>query len=158
MSVLKIIGVLIAGFLAIILLANVIAFVAFSGTDSPAQAQPTNTDQIPESMRPPTPAPTAPPLKVGLDLTVHNWAQDEYGYGKVVYSVINTGDIEVEYLKVKIIIKDEAGTPIGVHTTYPCEYGTLRPGQEVIDEYPLMPSEMIGASGVSIEIIDYWEI
>lgn len=148
MSALKIIGILIAGFIAIMVLANVIAFVAFSGTDSPVQAQPPAIQ----------PDPTAPPLKVGLDITIHNWAQDEYGYGKVVYSVMNTGDIEVEYLKVKIIIKDEAGTPIGVHTTYPCEYGTLRPGQEVTDEYPLMPSEMIGASGVNVQIIDYWEV
>lgn len=150
MSALKIVGILIAGFIAVIVLANVIAFVAFSGTDSPVQAQPTDIQ--------PTPAPTAPPLKVGLDITIHNWAQDEYGYGKVVYSINNTGDIEVEYLKVKIIVKDEAGIPIGVHTTYPCEYGTLRPGQEVTDEYPFMPSEMDGASGISIEIIDYWEI
>ena len=62
MSALKIVGILIAGFIAVIVLANVIAFVAFSGTDSPVQAQPTDIQ--------PTPAPTAPPLKVGLDITV----------------------------------------------------------------------------------------
>ena len=150
MTILKTIGTIAAGFIILVLLATIISLVVFSDTDSPAQAQPSNIQ--------PAPAPTAPPLKVGLNLTIHNWAQDEYGYGKIVYSINNTGDIEVEYLKVKIIITDETGIPIGVHTTYPCEYGTLRPGQEVTDQYPFMPSEMIGASGVSVEIIDYWEV
>lgn len=144
MNALKSIGVVVIGFLLTALV------MSFPGTDSQAQVQPTYTT--------PTPAPTEPPKKVELDITIHNWAKDEYGYGKVVYSINNIGDIEVEYLKVKIIIEDEAGTPILVRTTYPCDYGTLRPGQEVIDEYPFMPSEMIGASGVSIKIIDYWEV
>lgn len=148
MSALKTMGILMAGVFLLMVLTITVAVMFFPGTDSQVQAQTTPT----------TPTYTTPSKVVDLDITIHNWAKDEYGYGKVVYSINNTGDIEVEYLKVKIIIKDEAGIPIGVHTTYPCEYGTLRPGQEVTDEYPFMPSEMIGASGVSVEIIDYLEV
>lgn len=150
MSPLKIIGALAAGILFVVILNATIAMLLFAGADSPAQAQPTAIQ--------PAPAPTGPPLKVGLDVDIHSLRTEPDGFGKVVYTVSNTGDVPVDQLQVKIILLDSADNPLKANIAYPNGREILWPGGEAVHEVQFMDYDMIGVESVRIKIQKYREV
>lgn len=142
MNALKIIGIMAIGFLLTAMV------MSFPGTDSQSQAQPTAI----------APTYTAPSKVVDLDITIHSLKTDYQGFGTVVYTVKNTGDIPVDLLKVKIILLDASDTPLSVHTAYPNGVEILWPGKEAVDDVMFMDYDMVGVDSVTIQIQDYREV
>lgn len=142
MNVLKAVCIVAVGFLL------TAVGMSFSGTDSQAQVQTTPT----------APTYTAPSKVVDLDITIHSLKTDYQGFGTVVYTVKNTGDLPVDRLKVKIILLDASDTPLSVHTAYPNGVKILWPGREAVDDVMFMDYDMIGVDSVTIQIQDYREV
>lgn len=92
-----------------------------------------------------------------LEVEVTRVYTKDTGYTTVVYSIENTGNIPVTWLKVSVYLLNDDGNLIATETCYPSDYPDygLRPGQTIYNERLFNPDQSYGCNSGGIKIVDY---
>ena len=92
-----------------------------------------------------------------FDIKVTRVYTDDVDWTKIVYSIENTGNVPVTWLKVSAYLLNDNGNVIAVKTGYPSGYSDygLKPGQILYASRIFTPAESYGCVSGGIKILDY---